>query len=44
MKFNYEILRYKSSVCMRNGRTEKHFDLDSVKNKKNKMSTNKIIK
>ena len=26
---------------MRNGRTEKYFDLDGVKNKKNEISTNK---
>ena len=26
---------------MRNSRTEKYFDLDGVKNKKNKISTNK---
>ena len=35
------ILRYELSVCMRNGLTEKCFDLDGVKNKKNKISTNK---
>ena len=28
---------------MRNGRTEKYFDLDGVKNKKNKISTNTKI-
>ena len=37
------ILRYgfSVSVCMRNSRKEKYFDLDSVKNKKNKIATNK---
>ena len=35
------ILQYELSVCMMNGCTEKYFDLDSVKNKKNKISTNK---
>ena len=25
-----EILRYELSVCMRSGRTEKHFDLDKT--------------
>ena len=35
------ILWYGLSFCMRNGRKEKYFDLDSVKNKKNKISSNK---
>ena len=38
----YEVLLwYELSVCMRNGRKEKYFDLDGVKNKKNKISTNR---
>ena len=34
-------LRYELSVCMRNGHTEIYFNLDAVKNKKNKISTSK---
>ena len=39
--FNGRILGYELSFCMRNGRKEKYLDLDSLKNKKNKMSSNK---
>ena len=35
------ILRYELSVYIRNDLTEKYFNLDCVKNKKNKISTNK---
>ena len=31
------ILRYELSVCMRNGRTEKHFDLDKTNKKQAKL-------
>ena len=35
------ILRYELSVSMRNSFTEKYFDLDGVKDRKNGTSTNK---
>ena len=40
MKFYRWKFTVELSVCRRNGRTEKYFDLDSIKNKKNKISTN----
>ena len=41
MKFYRWNFTVELSVCTRNGRTEKYFELDGVKNKKNKISTNK---
>ena len=33
MSFIDGILQYELSICMRNGRTEKHFDLDKINKK-----------
>ena len=44
MKLIRGILSYGLSFWMRNDRTEKQFDLDSVKSMKNKISTNEKTK